>query len=109
MSKENKFGIINPKKVDTTGRELNYGDIVMVFNGDGDPAADKKWSIEKVVCKDGDMMTVFPSLIFDIYTSVEKKRPEWLVIIKSCDQRFVRDHSIFGYKDKDGRIYEGQE
>lgn len=106
------LSIVNPKGLDTTGREIALGDLVMLFNGDGDPSQDKKWSIEKVVMDAQlcEMVCVFPKYMQDIITPIKKVKPEWLVVIKHNENLVFNNSKFgFGYKDKDGNIYEGQE
>lgn len=104
--------IKNPRMVDTTGREVCIGDLVMLFNGDGDPSQDKKWSIERVVM-DADsceLSCIFKKYMQEIVTQVKRVKPEWIVVIKHNENLVFNNNQFgFGYKDKDGRIYEGQE
>lgn len=100
-NKEIEFSekIINPNEIDTTGRKICPGDLVLVFNGDGGPSQDKKWSYEKIHenFETKELYSVFGKYLRDIETKVKNIKPEWIVIIKQ-NESLIFHHDNFGFK-----------
>lgn len=90
---------VNPNEIDTTGRKICPGDLVLVFNGDGGPNQDKKWSYEKIHenFETKELYSVFAKYLMDIETKVKNIKPEWIVIIKQ-NESLIFHHDNFGFK-----------
>lgn len=91
--------INNPDGIDTTGRKIKSGDLVLVYNGDGGPSQTKKWSYEKIHedLETKELYSVFGKYLRDIETKVKNIKPEWIVIIKQ-EESLIFHHDNFGFK-----------
>lgn len=104
------MSLANPKLVDTTGREINLGDLVMVF-GEGthliDPTIEKKWSLEQVVMdvESCEKSFVFPKFMNTKIINIHNIKPEWLVVIKQNENCLIVEDNRFGFKDINKGFY----
>ncbi len=100
--------VSNKNCLDTTGREIQLGDLVMVFN-DNDPTIDKnafKWSIEKVVMdeKTCEKVFVFPRFMDNITKPIKNIKSTNLVVIHH-DESLIIEDIRFGFKDQNKGFY----
>ncbi len=100
--------VSNKNCLDTTGREIQLGDLVMVFN-DNDPTIDKnafKWSIEKVVMdeKTCEKVFVFPRFMDNITKPIKNIKSTNLVVIHH-DESLIIEDTRFGFKDQNKGFY----
>lgn len=84
--------LINEKLVDTTGKKLNDGDIIYIFNGS---QTEKKWSVERVEEFNGKLFSRFDKYLGPVYTPLETTPPNWIMVIRSFTSSGVLEMNIF--------------